>query len=58
MLINAKLGKTSEKLINPGNMFMSAYVMSEMKRGKDSKFYQYYHNLPQDMTNFPIFYDE
>ena len=37
--------------------FMATYLMMEIGKKEDSEFYHYYNNLPEDMSNFPIFYD-
>ena len=66
MALKSEIGrKMKEKMLGYYNhkqhmgeqSFMATYVMHEIKKGKDSEFYPYYYNLPSDMSEFPIFYD-
>ena len=44
-------------LLSPKHTFLAQFMMSEV-RNPGSKWRKYFKTLPEDVTNFPIFYSK
>ena len=61
--LNSEIGKyfdepLRKKLNSPHHCLLTAYLLQEEKKGKDSKWSFYFPFLPSSYSSFPIFYTE
>jgi hypothetical protein len=57
--IGKKMNKLIDRLLSPKHSFLGAYLLQEKKKPlKDRYFHPFLEILPQECTDFPIFFDK